>query len=93
MHASLKCKASPGQFSGEYAVRIQTHDGQWVSLFVPIEAVELERELSENHSVDAYIDVDVIDQKNDLALVRLPRKTLENGQHITVSAEAIHQEA
>jgi hypothetical protein len=93
MDAWLDCLASSGQFTGEYAVKVCAQDGHWVSLFAPAEAVELLGEISHNQSVAARLGVQVIDQRGGLVLVRLPQRTMENGQHLTVSAEAIHQEA
>lgn len=93
MSTALKCQVSLGQFTGEYAVRVQSYDGKWVSLFAPAETIELLEEIDENHSVDGYIEVEVVDQRGGLTLVRLPRPTLENGEHLTVKEEAIQQEA
>ena len=93
MNVMLKCQVSPGQFTGECAVKIQLHDDKWVSLFLPVEAVEIQGALSDEDPVDGYIEVNVIDQEGGLTLVRLPRPTLENGQHLTVKADAIQQEA
>ena len=91
--SSLTCTVSRGQFSGEYAVSIEVFDGTHVSLFAGESDVELDRQLSGDDSVMGRIHVEIVDQSDDLLLVRLPQPTLENGQTITVKAEAIQQEA
>lgn len=80
----LRCSVSEGQFSDEFAVSAQTFDEGEFSLFVPDEFVELEGSLDEQQSVPGWVRVDVLDQKDDLVLVRLPRQTLENGRSVTV---------
>lgn len=81
----LQCVVSEGQFSDEYAVRARTADGTEFSLFVPQEFVEVDHPPTEQAALPAVVRVDVLDEQQDLVLVRLPRQTLENGRSVTVS--------
>ena len=89
----LKCKASPGQFSGELAVRAQAFDGTEFSLFAPEEYVDFSEQHEEEGSVDAWLRVDMIESQDELNLVRLPRQPLENGQFVTVRASQLRARA
>ena len=81
----LSCSISPGQFPTEFAVagRHYTDKGgvKGYSLFAPIDSVI---SLSSAAEGPGLVQVDVIDSKDDLVLVKLPAQTFENGQHITV---------
>jgi len=92
MDGWLHCVVSPGQFSGEHGVEVRTSAGE-VFLFAPAEEIELPAGAQSDYNGEAHIHVEIIEQKGDLLLVRLPRRTLENGQHITVRQESIRQEA
>lgn len=89
----LDCVVAPGQFTGEFAVQIAEFSGRSVSLFAPASDVDLEGSLDELPTVPGHVRVQLVKQSESLALVLLPRKTLENGQHITVHIARLHQEA
>ncbi len=93
MDAWLDCKISLGQFSGEFAVNGETFDGSPFSLFAAADYLEFAREPEPRQRVEGQIRVQVIQEKDNLMLVRLPQQTLENGYHITVNAVHVHQEA
>jgi hypothetical protein len=76
----LNCSISPGQFPSEYAISGVQHNGKPFSLFAPLDRVFV----SEADENDGAIQVELLDRKGDLALVRLPAETFENGQHVTV---------
>ena len=80
----LNCMISPGQFSGEFAVRGTMFDDTEFSLFVPKECLEFEGEPSEEKPVHGRITVSINESKDDLFLVSLPRPTFENGRSVTV---------
>lgn len=79
----LTCSVSPGQFPTEYAVAGEQHDGKPFSLFAPREAV---RPPEKGDEGPGLLRVNVVERKGDLALVRLPAQTFENGRHVTVKA-------
>ena len=87
----LQCKVSPGQFSGERVVSANDFQGSVFSLFVPDEYVHPEEQLTEGQTVDGLVQVEVLGRKGDLALVRLPRQPLENGQTVTVPIAALER--
>jgi len=77
----LLCSVSPGQFPSEYAVSGTQHNGKVYSLFAPRESVQ-----AVTPGGDGSLEVQVVDRKGDLALIRLPAQTFENGQYITVKS-------
>jgi hypothetical protein len=80
----LRCQVYPGQFSVEYAVVVRQSDGKEVSLFAPQEFVDCEQNPTFDRPVLGWIKVVLVKQQGDLALLQLPRSTLENGQYLTV---------
>jgi hypothetical protein len=82
----LSCSISPGQFPTEFAIVGTDHDGKGFSLFAPREFTVP----SKDSEGIGLVRVDVIDQKGDLILVRLPGQTFENGQYVTVKASDLH---
>jgi hypothetical protein len=80
----LRCKVSPGQFTGEYVVAAKDFRGQGFSFFVPDEYVQGQDQMSGDVPVDGLVQVAVLEQSSDLVLVRLPRVALQNGQTVTV---------
>ena len=93
MSTWLRCKASPGQFSGELAVRVQAFDGSEFSLFAPEEYVDVPEQHDEKASVDGWLRVEIVRQQDELNLVRLPRPPLENGQFVTVKTSQLQARA
>ena len=91
MEARLECMAYPGQFSGEYAVTMDTIRGR-VSLFATDAEVELESPL-DNGPVGATLRVTVIETSGNHLLVKLPRPALETGEFVTVDQARVRQEA
>jgi hypothetical protein len=87
--AWLRCTISPGQFSGEYAVKGEMYNGEGFSLFASEEDLECRQFPSGSERTSAWIMVQVIEQDKGLALVGLPAQTLENGQTVTVSASSL----
>jgi hypothetical protein len=71
-------------FSGEVAVRGVAADGTEFSLFVTDDFVEFDAPAIHNGPVDGWLRVEVLAREDNLALVRLPGQTFENGQTVTV---------
>ena len=84
MKTRLSCKISKGQFTGEVAVQGKLFNSEEFSLFAPRECVEYNSEPIGDTYVDGSIYVEVLDNKDDLVLVSLPKPAFENGQTITV---------
>lgn len=84
MDNCLRCQVTPGMFSGEVAVRGTTADGTEFSLFVSEEFVDCSEPVTEGRPVDGWLSVEVLAREDNLALVRLPGQTFENGQTVTV---------
>lgn len=76
----LKCEIGPGQFSEEYSVSGETADGVGFSMFVPEQFVELD----DPGRSRGFVRVAVLQRSNELCLVKLPRRTLENGETVAV---------
>lgn len=87
----LRCSISPGQFTGEFAVQGTLHDRTGFSLFAQDSDVEIPTVSSSDAPVGGWIRVDVIQEQGDLALVRLPQRTLENGRTITVRRDQLRR--
>ena len=85
----LACDVSAGQFTGEYVVTAQDFRSSTFSLFVPEVYVECDDEPIEGRAVNGRLQVEVLDKNETLALVRLPRYTLENGPTVTVSLKKL----
>ena len=71
-HIFITCLAILG---GYYNGNAQSHD--------QLENLHMDSEPSD-HAVDGWIEVQVIGEKDDLLLVRLPAETLGNGRTVTV---------
>ena len=93
MDTWIECVVVPGQFSGEYAVQIDTYDGKSLILFARDDEVELEGPVGGSGPKRARLAASIVDRSGDLLLVRLPRQTLENGQYVTLKESQIQQEA
>jgi hypothetical protein len=85
----LRCSISPGQFTGEFAVAGTLHDNSGFSLFAQDSDVETPNVPTSTAPVTGWLRVDVIQEQGDLALVRLPQDTLENGRTVTVRREQL----
>ena len=90
MTTYLNCNITPGQFSGEYAIRGTSQGGEF-SLFAPKECVKsVDAELD---NVDgerpALLQVKILKEDEKRALVELPAQTFENGQAVTVCRDQI----
>jgi hypothetical protein len=85
----LPCSVSPGQFPSEYAVAGVQYNGKPFSLFAPRESVFP----PSSGEGEGLLQVEVIDRRGDLVLVRLPAQTFENGQFITVHAKDLREPA
>jgi hypothetical protein len=89
METWLKCKVSPGQFSDEYSVQGVAFGGQGFSLFVPAELVDVAEALPGADTLGGWLRVEVAEREGQLALVRLPRQSLENGRFVTVQVDQL----
>jgi len=87
MASWLRCKVSPGQFTGEFAIKGKLHNSADFSLFAPVEYVKVESAPGQDKCVDGTISVNILDSQNDLVLVSLPQPTFENGRTITVKKD------
>ncbi|MEX0792670.1 MAG: hypothetical protein WD045_06010 [Pirellulaceae bacterium] len=76
----LQCEVSPGQFSGEFAVRGTDSAGRFFSLFVDSDDMDDDRE---------FLRVKPLAIDRDVVLVELPRATLENGNTVTVNKSQV----
>jgi hypothetical protein len=82
----LPCSVSPGQFPNEYAVSGTQHNGKGFSLFAPREKVVA----PVSGEGEGLMQVEVIDRRDDLALVRLPAESFETAsRHVTVNAKTL----
>ena len=91
MDTFLRCQLSPGMFSVEAAVRGTAADGTEFSLFVPRDFIECDQPISDSSSIDGWLRVKILDQADDLTLVRLPGQAFENGETVTVKDSEVEQ--
>ena len=89
MEKWLGCTISPGQFTGEYAVRGNLFNGKGFSLFAEKEDLSFTKEPVLDNPVQGWIRIVLGPPKGDLLLVTLPRPTFENGQTITVKTNQL----
>ena len=82
----LRCKVAEGQFDGEYAVAGDTPDGAGFSLFVPEEYIQVEQPVG-GSSVEGWVKIRVLETSGNQVLVKLPRRTIENGTTMTVRSD------
>lgn len=85
----LVCSVSPGQFPTEYAVSGTQYNGKPFSLFAPAETVNAPESGVEGPGL---VQVQVVDRKGALVLVRLPAQTFENGHYVTVTEAELNAE-
>lgn len=90
MERWLNCEISPGQFTGEYAVKALMFDNTPFSLFAPEDSLVFDGEPSFDSPAKGRIKVVVAGQKDDLCLINLPRPTFENGRTLTVRVGQLH---
>ena len=82
----LPVSVSPGQFSNEYAVLGTRHNGKGFSLFAHEDKVVAPA----SGEGEGFMQVEVIDRLDDLALVRLPGESFETAsRHVTVDAKTL----
>ena len=86
----LACTASPGQFSNELAVRGHDYEGMEFSLFTARQFVQCPQALTpDSEEVDAFVRIDVLQEREGLCLVQLPGQTFDNGSTITVRRDQL----
>ncbi len=84
----LRCMASKGQFSNEFAISAKDYRGEEFSLFVSRELVEPEGDPNISR-VPALMRVRALDRAGDLVLIRLPAETFNNGYTVTVKQDQL----
>ncbi len=89
MEKWLDCTISPGQFTGEFAVKGKMFDATEFSLFAPKEDLKFSGKPSWDKPVKGFIRVIPGSSEGDLLMVSLPRPTFENGRVITVKMEQV----
>ncbi len=87
----LQCEVKQGQFTGEFAVRGKLYDSHQFSMFVPDKYIKIDTQPPENNYVDGLISVNLLDEKDNLALVSLPQNSFENGHTITVKRDQLQE--
>jgi len=92
MEGWLSCTISPGQFTGEFAVRSKMFDATEFSLFAPKEDLRFDKEPTEKNSEIGSMRVSFVQEEDDLIMVMLPRPTFENGRMVTVKREQVNLE-
>jgi hypothetical protein len=81
----LRCTVTPGQFSSEYAVSVQSFSGRTFSLFATRGDVQCDQSPSEDRSVEGWLAVEIVNSSETHYLVQLPQSTLENGRFLSVN--------
>ena len=84
-----RCELHQGQFSNEYALVIEAHNGKQFSLFVEKDEVKLESEPTVDNPGSGWVAVLVLKREEAFSLIKLPRSTIENGQCITIRSSSL----
>jgi hypothetical protein len=87
----LRCKLYPGQFEGEFGVDGLQHDGTAFSLFAPKTSIKVDDQPTGDKDTLGWVKVQVLDRRDDLALVKLPRQTFQNGHFVTVKVSELER--
>src|SRR5690606_23693400 len=82
----LSCTASVGQFHDEFAIKGTDFNGEAFSLFLNDEFLSNATEVRAGNTDRGLVRVEVLDQKGELVLIRLPGRTFGNGSTVTVRA-------
>jgi hypothetical protein len=85
----LRCNLSPGQFDGEFGVDGAQHDGKTFSLFAPKPSIKFDEEPTKEKVSPGWVKVQVLQQQENLVLVRLPRQTFQSGYFVTVNSSQL----
>lgn len=85
MTAKLRCVVTPGQFSSEYAVVVQSFNGRSFSLFASRGDVVCDQPPTNDQPSNGWLKVRIVDRSERHILVLLPQSTLECGQKISVN--------
>lgn len=86
----LRCDISEGQFTDEYAVDGKAYNDESFSLFAGKSDLRCDRFPDrQGDVVEGGITVDILDEQEGLMLVKLPKRTLENGDVFTVRADQV----
>lgn len=81
--AWLKCEAlSPGQFSDELAATFNDYRGKGVSLFAP-------RDCFLDDGTKGSLRVEVVQEFDELRLIRLPVESLNGSYFVTVKEDQL----
>lgn len=88
----LRCKASSGQFENEVAINAAEYNGDSFSLFADRRFLDCPDCVEGQQTVDALLQVVELAREGDLVVVRLPGRTLANGQTVTVRATELECE-
>ena len=91
METYLRCRVTPGLFSGEVAVRGVAADGNDFSMFVSTDFVKLAGPLRQDRPVTGWLRVEVLSQPGERTLVRLPGQAFETGSTLAVDASQLKQ--
>ena len=91
MRAFIPCRVYPGQFSSEYAVEATQQGGAPFSLFVPTRYVEPVETPTRDHTVEGRLQVIIVQDRDGVAIVRLPRESFESGRFVVVSSDQLEQ--
>lgn len=81
MTSWLRCRVSKGMLPGEFTIITSTAEGREISLFAPAQFVQEGKGL---------IEVTILDQQADRALISLPAEPLETqSKTVTVSVKEL----
>ena len=89
MESFLRCTFSPGQFTGEYAVSGRQSNQEGFSLFVSQNHVDLDNSFADHYPVEGWLRIKIVEQKGKDVVVRLPARSLEGGQYVTVRCDQL----
>ncbi len=87
--ARLKCLAGPGVFPHEASVVIRGVQASHESM-IDRQFVDLSGEAGwGEHDVAAFIDVEIVDERDAMLLVELPRETVFGGRRVWVAKSEV----
>lgn len=88
---TILCRVSPGMFSTERGIQFDLPDGRRVSAFVDKSRVITASEPRTGRDVDGRLKVDVVQYKDDCAIVDLSQPGLAVGARVRVPRALIEE--
>ena len=88
----LQCTVTAGQFDNEFGVAGHEFNGAVFSLFTPKETVRFSHPPTKDQTTTGWVKVQVVQQRDNWVVVRLPRQTFQSGYCVTVRVDELEKD-